>query len=39
MRSLMVGTPMGDHALWAVVWCVGTVLVAVPVAAYLFRKG
>jgi ABC-2 type transport system permease protein len=39
MRSLMVGTPMGDHALWAVVWCVGTVLVAVPIAAYLFRKG
>ena len=39
MRSLMVGTPMGDHALWATVWCVGTVIVAVPIAAYLFRKG
>jgi len=39
MRSLMVGTPMGDHALMAAIWCIGTVLVAVPIAAYLFRKG
>ncbi len=38
MRSLMVGTPMGSHGLWAVVWCVGSVLVSVPIAAHLFRK-
>ncbi len=38
MRSLMVGTPMGNHALLSVIWFIGTILVAVPVAAYLFRK-
>jgi len=37
MRSLMVGTPMGNHGLLAVVWCVGFIVVAIPVAAYLFR--
>ncbi len=38
MRSLMVGTPMGDHGLWAVIWCVGIAAVAIPTAAYLFRN-
>ncbi len=38
MRSLMVGTPMGSHALLASIWCLGAVVVAVPIAAYLFRK-
>ncbi len=38
MRSLMVGTPMGNHALLAVIWCVGIAIVAIPTAAYLFRN-
>lgn len=37
MRALMVGTPMGNHAWVASLWCVGMILVAVPLAAYLFR--
>lgn len=37
MRSLMVGTPMGSHGLWAVIWCIGFIVVAIPTAAYLFR--
>jgi ABC-2 type transport system permease protein len=37
MRSLMVGTPMGNHGILAVVWCIGITLVSIPIAAYLFR--
>lgn len=38
MRSLMVGTPMGTHGWWALMWCVLITIVAVPIAAYLFRN-
>jgi ABC-2 type transport system permease protein len=38
LRSLMVGTPMGNHALLAIVWCVGISICAIPTAAYLFKK-
>lgn len=38
MRSLMVGTPMGNHGLMAVIWCAGFIVVAIPIATYLFRK-
>jgi ABC-2 type transport system permease protein len=38
MRSLMVGTPMGNHAILAVIWCAGITIVAIPIAAYLFRR-
>lgn len=38
MRALMVGTPMGDSGFWAVVWAVGILLVAMPLAAWLFRR-
>lgn len=37
-RSLLVGTPMGDSALLAVIWLVGIIVVAVPVAAWLFKR-
>lgn len=37
LRSLMVGTPMNNHALFAIMWCCGIVIIAVPCAAYLFR--
>jgi len=38
VRSLLVGTPMGDAALWSVVWSIGILVVSVPVAAWLFRR-
>lgn len=38
VRAYMIGAPVGNHALWAVIWCVGTILVAVPVAVVLFRN-
>lgn len=38
MRSLMVGTPMGNHGWLAIIWCVGATIIAVPIAAYLFRR-
>lgn len=38
MRSLMVGTPMGNHAIAAIIWCLAIIAVSVPVAMYLFRN-
>ncbi|MDP4219864.1 MAG: ABC transporter permease [Bacteroidota bacterium] len=38
MRSLMVGTPMNDHALLSAIWCIGITVICVPIASYLFRK-
>lgn len=38
IRSLLVGTPMHDAAWWSVAWSVGILLVAVPVATWLFRR-
>lgn len=37
IRALMLGTPLYDHGWLATVWCVGIIVVAIPVAAYLFR--
>lgn len=37
MRGYMVGTPIGNHAILAVVWCVATIILAVPISGYLFR--
>jgi ABC-2 type transport system permease protein len=38
IRALMVGTPVGNHALAAAIWCIGATIVAIPITAYLFRK-
>ena len=38
VRSLLVGTPMNDAALWAIVWSVGILVVSIPLAAWLFRR-
>lgn len=38
VRSLMVGTPMNDHALVSIIWGVGTLVIAMPVAAWLFKR-
>ncbi len=37
VRALMVGTPIGNHGWIATIWCVLFILIAVPIASYLFR--
>ena len=37
VRALMIGTPLGDHAWLAVVWSVATIVIAMPIAAWLFK--
>lgn len=38
MRGYMVGTPIGNHVLMAIIWCVATIIIAVPISGYMFRK-
>lgn len=38
VRALMLGTPTGNHVWLSVVWCVGMLVVSVPVASWLFRR-
>ncbi len=38
VRALLLGTPIGNHGLWTVVWCIGTIVVAIPLAAWLFKR-
>jgi len=38
MRSLMVGTPMGNHGIMSVIWCIGLIAIFMPLATYLFRR-
>jgi ABC-2 type transport system permease protein len=38
IRALMIGTPIGNHGILAVVWCAGFTLIAIPLVAYLFRR-
>lgn len=38
IRSLMLGTPIGNHGWLAVAWCVGILAVAVPLASILFKR-
>lgn len=38
VRALMLGYPVGNHAWLAVIWCVGTLIVTMPLAAWLFRR-
>lgn len=38
IRALLIGTPMGNHAWMSVIWCVGLTIIAIPLAAYIFRK-
>jgi ABC-2 type transport system permease protein len=38
IRALMNGTPVGNHVTLAVIWFTGIILVAIPIAGYLFRK-
>jgi ABC-2 type transport system permease protein len=38
VRSLLIGTPMGDSGWLAVAWCVGILVVSIPTAAWLFKR-
>ncbi|MBC7581901.1 ABC transporter permease [Aeromicrobium sp.] len=38
VRALILGKPVGDQAWLAIVWCVGILVVAMPLAAWLFRR-
>jgi ABC-2 type transport system permease protein len=37
IRALMVGTPVGNHATIAAIWCLSILVISIPVAAHLFR--
>jgi ABC-2 type transport system permease protein len=38
IRALLVGTPVGNHAWLAIGWCLGIIIISVPLTAHLFRK-
>jgi ABC-2 type transport system permease protein len=38
MRAWLVGTPIGDSGWLAFAWCVGIIIVAMPIATWLFRR-
>jgi ABC-2 type transport system permease protein len=38
IRALMIGTPIGNHGWLSVLWSVSVTIIAIPLAAYLFRK-
>ena len=38
IRSLILGSPTGDHWWLAILWCVGLMIVAIPTAAYIFKR-
>lgn len=38
IRSLLIGTPMGDAGWLALVWILGILIVSVPLAAWLFKR-
>jgi ABC-2 type transport system permease protein len=38
IRALILGTPLGNHGWLAVIWSVGTIIVAMPLAAWLFHR-
>lgn len=38
LRAWMVGTPLGDAGWLATVWCIGIIVVAIPVSNWMFRR-
>lgn len=38
VRSLLVGTPIGNEGWLAVVWCIGIIVISVPITGWLFRR-
>ena len=38
VRALILGTPIGNHGLLAVLWSLGILVIAMPLSSYLFKK-
>jgi ABC-2 type transport system permease protein len=38
MRSLLVGTPLDNSGWLAVLWCVGIIIISIPLTTWLFRR-
>lgn len=38
IRALLLGWPVGDYIWHAVAWCIGLLLVAIPLAAWFFKR-
>lgn len=38
VRALMLGTPVGNHAWWAIFWSIVILTIAVPVASFLYSR-
>lgn len=38
IRSLLIGTPIGNHGWMSVIWCAGILVVSLPLAGWLFRR-
>jgi ABC transporter DrrB family efflux protein len=38
IRALMIGTPIGDHGILALAWCLSIIIVSIPIATHLFEK-
>jgi ABC-2 type transport system permease protein len=38
MRAWLVGTPIGNSDWLAFAWCIGIIIVAIPIATWLFRR-
>lgn len=38
IRGLFLGTPVGDHIVLSIVWCMGLLAFAIPFATWLFKR-
>lgn len=38
VRALMLDTPIGNYAWMSVIWSIGTLIVAIPLTAFIFKK-
>lgn len=38
VRALFLGTPVGNHGWYALLWCTATIVVAMPLATWLFAR-
>jgi ABC-2 type transport system permease protein len=38
VRALMLGTPIGNHGWLAAGWCIGVMIIVVPLATFLFKR-
>lgn len=38
VRNLMLNQPVGNYALWSVLWCLGALAVTIPVASIVFKR-